>query len=256
MKKKKEYYYQSFDEDIVESNNQDYQIPEDYQWIKKGWLYKLSSSIFYSLAYVFGLIYCRIFLHVRISNTKVLKSYRKQGYFLYGNHTQPIGDVFIPAIVTKKRIYTIADKANLGVTGIGPLLPKIGILPIGNSMSQMKKLWEAVKKRIEEKKCVVIYPEAHVWPYYTNIRPFSDTAFKFPVDCQVPSFCITTTYYQRKYFKKPGIVIYVDGPFVPDNTIQPKEAQQKLWEEISKTMQNRSKHSTYQYINYKERKSS
>ena len=61
------------------------------------------------------------------------------------------------------------------------------------------ELYDAIKKRIEQKKCVVIYPEAHVWEYYTKIRPFPSTSFKFPVNCDVPAFCMTTTYYKRKF---------------------------------------------------------
>ena len=69
------------------------------------------------------------------------------------------------------------------------------------------------------KKCVVIYPEAHVWKYYTKIRPYPSTSFKFPVHCNVPAFCMTTTYYKRKLGKKPGIVVYIDGPFMLDNNL-------------------------------------
>lgn len=252
MKKDKIYYYKSYDDDLVKSKNQDYKLKENYKWIKDNISYKICSKIVYFIAYIFGLFYCKFILHVKVKNRKILKKYKKQGYFLYGNHTQALGDVFIPAhVCNDKRIYVVVSAANLGVAGIGPLLPLLGALPIPDSIKNTKKLWDAIEKRIEQKKCVVIYPEAHVWPYYTKIRPFPSTAFKFPVKCNAPSFCMTTTYYKRKFGKKPGITVYIDGPFIQDEKLTKKENEEKICKEIYKCMLNRSKNSTYEYIKYK-----
>lgn len=251
MEKRKVYYYKSYNDDFVESKNQNYKLKENYKWIKNNILYKLCSDVLYFFAYIFGIFYCKFVLHVKVRNKKILRKYRKQGYFLYGNHTQPIGDVFIPAYVCgTKRIYTVVSTSNLGVSFIGPLLPMLGALPIPDSIKDTKKLLYAIEKRIEQKKCVVIYPEAHVWPYYTKIRPFSKSAFKFPADCRALSFSMTTTYYKRKFGKKPGIVVYIDGPFIIDNKLSKKENEEKLCQEIQKIMKDRSKNSTYEYIKY------
>lgn len=256
MKKLKEktYYYKSYDEDVVQSKNQNYKIKDDYKWIHNNIFYRFFSFVLYSIAYVMSWFYCRFILHVKIKNKKILKKYKKQGYFLYCNHTQLIGDVFTPAHICNKKIYIVVSQANLGVAGIGPVLPMLGALPTSDNIKHTKKLFDAVIQRINEKKCVVIYPEAHVWPYYTKIRPFVTSAFKFPVFCNAPCFCITTTYYKRKLGKKPGIQVYVDGPFVPDNALNKKEKQEKICTQIQQKMIERSKNSTYQYIKYKEEK--
>ena len=248
---RKTYYYNSYKDDVVQSKNQNYNLKEDYKWIKNNIFYKIYSSIIYFFAYIFGIIYCKYILHVKIKNSKILKKYKGQGYFLYGNHTQIIGDVFIPAYVCKsKRIYTIVSRANLGIKGIGKILPSLGALPIPNTITNMKNFKNAIEKRIKEKKCIVIYPEAHVWPYYTKIRPYEKGAFKYPVDLDAPSFSMTTTYYKRKFGKKPGIIVYIDGPVLTNKELNKKENQEKICEEIHKTMENRSKNSTYEYIEY------
>lgn len=253
--KKKIFWYKSYADDMVTSKNQDYKIKSNYKWIHNNIFYRICSQVLYFFAYVISFFYCKFCLHVKIENREILKKYRKQGYFIYGNHTQPIGDVFIPGHVSKyKRIYVVVSQANLGVAGIGPILPMLGAIPIASSIKDTKKVWDAVIKRIEQKKCVVIYPEAHVWPYYTKIRPFEATSFKFPVYCNVPSFAITTTYYKRKFGKKPGIKVFIDGPFLPDNTIGKKERERKLCKEIYECMKNRSTNSTYEYIEYKREK--
>ena len=127
----------------------------------------------------------------------------------------------------------------------------LGALPIPDSIKDMKKFIEGVETRINQKKCVVIYPESHVWPYYTKIRPFNDGAFKFQVNQNVPAFCITTTYYKRKFGKKPGIIVYVDGPFIVDEKLNKKQNIEKHSKEIHECMIKRSKESTYEYAEYK-----
>ena len=163
-----------------------------------------------------------------------------------------MGDVFIPSTHTSpRRIHVVISPANLGIPIIGGVLPMIGALPIPDKLSKMKLLREAISKRIKQKRCVVIYPEAHVWPYYTKIRPFSETPFKFPIEENVPSFCMTTTYQKRKHGKKPKITVYFDGPFFPDDTLPKKERVKKLHDDIYNCMNERSKESNYEYFGYK-----
>ena len=109
-------------------------------------------------------------------------------------------------------------------------------------MMQYTALPEEVLMSIEK-------PERY--PYYTGIRPFPETSFKFVVNENAPAFCITTTYQKRKHRKKPGVTLFVDGPFWPDKTLSRKDRAKKLHDEIYETMLERSKNSTYDYIVYK-----
>lgn len=250
---KKICYYSDYDEDLIKSNNQNYKLSSDYVWIHDNKFYKFISNILYKLAKFIGGIYCKFFLKVEIENSSILEKYKNTGYFIYGNHTQPIGDVFIPAMICKnKRIYTLASPANFGIPIIGRLLPMLGIIPTPENISQTKKMYNTVKQRIDENNAIIIYPEAHVWEYFTKIRPFSDTSFKFPVEYEKPIFCITTTYYKKKNHKRPRIKVYVDGPFIIDKNLSKKENQINLKKQIYNCMQERSKKSTYEYIEYKQ----
>ena len=249
--KTKKRYYKAYSDEFVTSKNQNYQLPENYIWIHENKFYNIGELITYSLAWIFGFFYCKWGLNIKFENREILNDYKKTGFFLYGNHTQPVGDVFIPSQICKrKRIFTVVSPANLGVPIIGRLLPMMGALPIPTSIHKMKELWGTIRKRIEEKHCVVIYPEEHVWPYYTDIRPFPITSFRFPIECNVPAFCMTTTYQKRRFSKKPQITVYVDGPFLKDNSLNKKQQQKKLCDEIHECMVQRSKSSTYEYIKY------
>lgn len=247
---KKVRYYSSFDDDFEQSANQNFELPENYKWIRTDLFSKILSGIIYGLAVVFGSIYCRLFLHMKIKGQNNLKGI-KGAFFIYGNHTQPIGDVFIPALcVLPKRIYTVVSTANYGIPIIGKILPFLGALPIVNSLHGIKELNRAIEQRLLQEHPIVIYPEAHVWEYYTEIRPFSDASFKFPAKLNKPAFAMTVTYKKSRVFKKPIMEVFIDGPFYPDGDTL-KEKSCSLQTKIYTTMQERSKNSNFAYIEYK-----
>ena len=114
---------------------------------------------------------------------------------------------------------------------------------------------EAVDTRlVKQKKCLVIYPEAHVWPYATKIRKFpaGGKSFKYAVRNNLPVFSMTTTYHRRKRGKKelPRMDIYVDGPFFPDPSKTDKENQEMLAKKVYDSMVKHAKKNTYEYFKY------
>lgn len=242
-------YYSSFSDDFEESANQNYELPEDYKWVRTDIISKLLSGLIYGLAVIFGGAYCRFFLHMKIRGRKNLKGV-KGGFFIYGNHTQPVGDVFIPALcVLPRRIYTVVSTANYGIPFIGKILPFLGALPIVNSLYGVKELNKAMEQRIEKGHPIVIYPEAHVWEYYTDIRPFPHTSFKFPAKLDKPTFAMTVTYKKSRLFKKPIMEVFLDGPFYPQgSTVKDKTCY--LHRKVYSAMLERSKNSNCSYIEY------
>ncbi|MGI6211837.1 MAG: lysophospholipid acyltransferase family protein [Anaerovoracaceae bacterium] len=244
-------YFHDYDEDFVSSGNQDKKLPEGYVWVHRNPLYRAASWLLYAVAILCALVYVRLVLRVRFKNRRVLKAARRTGCFLYGNHTQPVGDVLTPALLAfPKRIYTVAGTANLGIPVIGKLLPMLGALPVPDSLGKMRAFQDAVKQRAGEKRCIIIYPEAHVWPWCSFVRPFSEASFRFPVLCGVPAYCMTTTYQDRGSGKKPRITVFIDGPFYPQQGKRPKEEARRLHDEISECMKDRSKSSDCSYIRY------
>ena len=190
---KKVRYYSSFTDDFEESANQGFELPQDYKWVRTDALSKLLSGLIYGSAVILGGAYCKFFLHMKIKGRKNLKGV-KGDFFIFGNHTQPVGDVFIPALcVLPKRIYTVVSTANYGIPIIGKILPFLGALPVVSSLHGIKELNRAIEQRLEKGHPIVIYPEAHVWEYYTDIRPFPDTSFRFPARLDKPSFAMTVT---------------------------------------------------------------
>ena len=120
-------YYKTFEEDFVESKDQNIKMKENYKWIHSNPIYIAVSWIIYGIAWVIIRIAFPIAYGFKVENKEVLKPFKKQGYFVYGNHTQMIGDVFkSPYVVWNKRSYVIASPANLGIPVIGKILPSLG----------------------------------------------------------------------------------------------------------------------------------
>ena len=175
---------------------------------------------------------------------------------IYAYHTNPFHDVFGPAIAADRLIFTIFSPVNLKIPGIGKVLPYIGGLPLGKTTEEKKAFNEAVDKRLKQKKVLVIYPEAHVWPYATKARKFpaGDRSFKYAVRNNLPIFTMTTTYHKRKDKKRgelPRMDVYIDGPFWPDANLSEDENRAKLAKEAYDSMVKYSKKNSYEYFQYR-----
>ncbi len=196
--------------------------------------------------------YEKIKFKLKYIGKEKLKQCKNEGYFIYANHTQAFADTFITSVGNyPKRNFLIVNPANVSIKGAGHLIEMLGAIPTPNNKTAMKSFLKIIEKRIKNKNSITIYPEAHIWPYYTKIRNFKDVSFKYPVELQVPSFCMTNTY--QKYGKnkeKIKIVTYIDGPFYPNNELPKKEAQKELRDKIYNQMVERSKNSDIEYIKY------
>ncbi len=198
-----------------------------------------------------AILYTKLVFGQRTVGGEKLKLYRKQGYFLYGNHTQDLGDAFLPNTLNlPKHNYIIVHPNNVSMPVLGRLTPSLGALPLPDDMAANRNFVGAVERRIREGHCVVIYPEAHIWPYYTGIRPFSDASFIYPIKWNTPVFCFTNTYQKRKHRKRPRIVTYVDGPFFPDESLGPRDRRRVLRDTVYETMRERAKASNAVVIQY------
>lgn len=245
-------YYSSYNEDMITSADQKRIVPQGYRWVRRDLCYKIVSAVSYCTALAFSSIWCRLHLHLHIRGRRALRCTDcRKGAFIYGNHTQPVGDVFIPALAAcPHRIYTVVSPANLGIPIIGRILPYLGALPIPTGIADMRSFTAAVGERAADGNFIVIYPEAHVWEYCTEIRPMSESAFSFPIKNGLPSFAMTVTYKKRPFGRRPAAIVYIDGPFYPNADLPPRQRARELCARIRTVMEERAHLSDTQYIKY------
>ncbi|MBQ1387404.1 1-acyl-sn-glycerol-3-phosphate acyltransferase [Candidatus Saccharibacteria bacterium] len=254
------FYYASEEDDPIKTDEQEKKVevglPEGYEFIPKNSFVKLYSAMLFRIFKLFGQYYERGYWQAKFYGREKLKKARGKGYVIYANHTNPFHDVFGPALAADRRIFTIISPVNLKIPGIGKVLPYIGGLPLGKTTEEKKAFNKAVDKRLKQKKVLVIYPEAHVWPYATKIRKFpaGDRSFKYAVRNNLPIFTMTTTYHKRKDKKRgdlPRMDVYIDGPFWPDVNLGEDENRAKLAKEAYDSMVKYSKKNSYEYFQYR-----
>lgn len=241
---KKVYYFEEETDDLVKSKNQEYILKDNYKWIKTNSLYILLSYIVYYIVLIVAFIYSKLILKVKYKNISI----KDKGCFIYSNHTLTFGDIFNPFLECfPHRPYIICSSANLGIPIIGKILPLAGALPIPSKLSKYKEFYEAIKVR-SNKHPVIIYPEAHLWPYYTKIREFGTSSFHYPVELNKPSYVFTTTYVDKK------IIIQMDGPINIKEDLSRRENIKYIHDEVYNCMLNRSKLNNYNKCEYVKKK--
>jgi hypothetical protein len=144
----------------------------------------------------------------------------------------------------------IVHPDNVSQKVLGKITPYLGAIPTPTTISAMRGFKNAVEKRILEGNCVTVYPEAHIWPYYTKIRPFGDASFSYPIKQNTPVFCFTNTYQKKGKSEHPQIVTYIDGPFYPDKSLPLRKQRKILRTEVYMAMCERAKKSNVEWIKY------
>lgn len=256
-KSERVFYYESEESDPIQTKEQERReevgLPANYKFIHKNPFYLFAAGALFRGFYLFGKFYEKHYLEATFVGLEKIKQAAGKKCIIYANHTNPYHDVFGPAMVARGRIRTVISPVNLKLPGIGWTLPAIGGLPLGKTKDEKKQFNDAVDYYIKKGQPLVIYPEAHVWPYYTGIRhfPAGDKSFKYAVRNNVPIFTMTTTYQKsHKNHARPRMTIYIDGPFYPDKNKSDADNQKMLAKKAYDAMKKASSHSNYDYFQY------
>lgn len=250
MEQKTIYYNDELNDEFSSAKIEPILIDENYKY-KHNFLWNLCSFVMQNIISMpIKYLYAKYKFHHKIIGKEKFKEAKSKGYFIYVNHTQEFGDTIFPSLANyPKRNFFIVNPENISMKGLKNVVELLGAIPVPGNIKSVKNFKDAIKYNIIKKHSITIYPEAHIWPYYTKIRPFKEVSFKYPVELNTPIFTITNTY---KLYKKNKIQIvsYIDGPFYANLNLHKKEAQKELREIAYKTMCERSKNSSYEHIKY------
>ena len=246
------YYEDELNDEFSEAKIEPKIIDENYKYTHKNLIWNLCAYMVQNVISVpIKFIYAKLKFRIKYVGKEKLKTYKKQGYFIYGNHTQAFADTFIITnSIFPKRNYLIVNPENVSMKGLGNFIQMFGAIPIPNKRNGMKNFLESIKDKIKNNYAITIFPEAHIWPYYTKIRPFKNVSFRYPIELETPTFCVTNTY-QKRGKNKVKITTYIDGPFFPDDNLQNiQDKKQNLRDKVYKQMVERSKNSNFELIKY------
>ena len=256
-KNKTIYYSDELNDDFASLGIKKKPLGDDFEYIHKNILWNTCSFVIYRMiAQPLVFVFVKVAHRQRFKNRKVLKTARKTGAFIYANHTNMLLDAFVPNIVKlRKRGYILVGPDTTSIPGLKNIVEMVGAIPLGQTLSENKEMLECINHRIAKNKgFITIYPEAHIWPYYTGIRDFKAGSFSYPCYSDTPVFAMTNCYQKKLIGKHPKVVTFVDGPFYPDKNLPMKERKEKLRKQCYDTMVKRAKeNSTYSYIVYEKK---
>ena len=253
--KKVVFYNSELDDEFSAVKIKPRTIDSSYDYMRdKLWQRIVAKYLLRPVALPIAELYPRLVFGLRIAHSERLAPYCDSAYFVYGNHTQAIADAFIPSILScKKETLVIVHPSNVSIPLLGRLTPYLGAVPLPDSMEAHRGFVAAIERGISENKAIAIYPERHIWPYYTGIRSFSDETFYYPVKYDLPAFCFTNTYHKRTVGGLPKIVTYIDGPFFPNKALPYRKRCKELRDRVLCTMRERASLSDVERIKYVKR---
>ncbi len=249
--KKTYYYYDEINDDFARFQFKPINIDEsfNYKHSKFYWFWaKLARLI---VVPILAIIAKCVYLS-KIKNKKVLKQLKNKGYFLYSNHTSAFDPINHACIIQPfKYTAIIASIDAFSLKGLKNLIHFLGAIPVPLNLKMYKKFFEDLKYHISKKHKIVIYPEAHIWPFYDDVRNFKSVSFRYPCELNTPILVATTIYKKRKISKRPKSEIYLSGPIYPNKELPFKEQindlRDRTYQVIKDTI---NSHKSYKYYDY------
>lgn len=253
MKNRVIYYKDELHDDFKEIGLKRPPLKENYKFKRENWFNNLLSNfLYYCIAkpvfYIFN-----FFSGVKYHNVKYLKQFKKEGLFIYANHTSFYDVYTIQACVVKgKRTNIVGYSDTTSLPIVKHIARALGYLPLPSDFNNIKRFQEALEFYIKDKKQnILIFPEAHIRPYYTKIRHFESASFHYPAKLMAPVIPIVTTYRKRRFLKKPGMDIRVGKVIYPKENLTLRENKIYLAEECYKQMvEIANSVPQYEYIKY------
>ena len=223
------WYNDPLHDDFAGTNIHAASIGPDYPFAPKSLPWRVGSAALWLLAVPVVCLINRLWFGVRIRNRKALRGIRG-GCFLYGNHTRAFPDATLPSMLAlPHRAYVVCNADGVSLPVAGGMARLLGALPLPDTLAGQRPFIGALERRIGERALVAIYPEAHIWPFYTGVRPFPSASFVYPVRCGCPVVACCATYRKRLLsFLPPAMTYTLSEPVYPDPALTAGENREKL----------------------------
>lgn len=249
------YYTDELKDDFNEVGLSRPPVPEGYKYKRTNVINNILSGILYHgiAKPVLGL-FC-VCHGIKVKGRKNLKLLKGKGAYIYSNHIS-ISDVLkFQSLVFffGRRVNILGYSDSLSMPIVRNLTRALGYLPLPlkGDLKNVIALAEAMDFYIRKKQYVLIYPEAHIWPYYTGIRNFTAGSFAYPAKSNAPVLPVVTTWRKSRFCKKPKQTLNILEPIFPLEEKNQSENKTYLHEETLKAMKEFSNSvKQYEYIKY------
>lgn len=120
MKRKIIYYEDELNDEFSSAKITPRKIDEKYKYIHKNPVWDFCSILLQNvLSMPIKILYSKLKFKIKYVGKEKLKKYKKEGYFIYVNHTQEFADTFIPSLpIYPKRNFFIVNPENISMKGL------------------------------------------------------------------------------------------------------------------------------------------
>ena len=256
MERKIIYYDDEINDDFAGTGIKGCEVDGRYKYQHKSLLWRvLSGFLYYVIAIPIVFIIERVIFGVRFVNARALREC-SEPVFLYGNHTGWY-DAFTPCLLSfPRRNYTMVSSDAVSIFGLRWAVEMLGGVPVPTEMSGMRSFTDTVAERHKGAN-ITIYPETHIWPYFTGVRDFPDASFTYPARLGGPVFAFFTAYTKPRgffsFFRRADVTVYVSDPIYADEGLTPREARKNIRDKVYSFMKEMSEKSDYAVYEYRRR---
>ena len=248
------YYSDELNDDFDDIGLDRPPVPENYKYKRTNPFNNFLSNALYYLVAAPVLSTVCFFSGVKVKNRKNIKLIKKCGGYIYANHTSFL-DMFMYQVrvvgyVKRTNVIGFSDTTTIPI--VKNLARALGYIPIPTDIKGQAKFMDALKFYSNKNQFILIFPEAHIWPYYTKIRPFVSASFHYPAKFNKPVIPVTTVYRKGRFKNsKPKPTLIVGDPIYPKEELTLKENKEYLRNECYNQMVKASEsYDQYEYFKY------
>jgi 1,2-diacylglycerol 3-alpha-glucosyltransferase len=197
-----------------------YRVDERYRFINRNILFRLGSSLlFYVIAIPLLSLVSRLFFGLKIVGKKNMR-YLKGGAVTVTNHVLLLDSPMVACTLFPRRPFFATLKSNFEIPVVRHLVRLLGGVPIPESPKALHAFMESMRVELEKGRIVHFYPEASLWPWYDELRPFRNGAFQLAVKSGVPVLPMVFTFRKPGWLmsllrKKPLVTLHIGTPEYP-----------------------------------------
>ncbi len=200
-----------------------YRVDERYRFVNRNIFFRLGSALlFYVIAIPLLGIAARLFFGLKIAGKKNMR-YLKGGAVTVTNHVHFLDSPMVACTLFPRKPFFATLKANFEIPVVRRLVRLLGGVPIPESPKALHAFMESMRVQLEKGRIVHFYPEASLWPWHNELRPFRNGAFHLAVKSDVPVLPMVFTFREPgrimgKLRKKPLITLRIGSPEYPAKT--------------------------------------
>ncbi len=220
-----------------------YRVDEHFRFINRNVFFRAGSAMLFYLVGIPALtIASRLFLGLDIKGQQNLR-YLKGGAVTVTNHVHVLDSTMVACSLFPRKPLFASLKSNFEIPFIRWLVRLLGGIPIPESPKALHAFLEAMRSQLQKGRIVHFYPEASLWPRYSDLRPFKNGAFHLAVKSDVPIVPMVFTFREprglfKKLHKKQLVTLTIGKPEYPARQGTDKARILQIREAVEYSMEN------------------